>query len=131
MKTHFTFILLSIIISLPFVSSCEKGKKQLNLYENMNIDPNVIGIWGRYMGAIRGEGNSITLMYDTISFSSNNQGSIKLYEFSDLLSDGEFYYYTESDIIYLKFITYNKDEEWGYSILNDSLTIDKLGTYSR
>ena len=115
--------ILVVMILIPFcLFSCEKSESDdRELFPNtLPIDRELLGEWHRSF-SVRGDQNSIIIYTDYLRFKTTNFGSIRHYQFRDLLFFDTFQFYTKDDTIFLKYEEFC--DQWIYVIRNDSLLI--------
>jgi hypothetical protein len=120
------FIVLIIMIT-ALILSCEKSQK---VYSNKTFDNNLIGVW-KNTYSTRDLNNGITIFTDTLSFNSDNSGSWYMYRFSEPESKSSFNYFTENNLIHLKFKESGDQNLLTYEVRNDSLILSGTATFTK
>ncbi len=127
MKNNFAISSFIGIILILF--SCT-DKDHLDLYSSKSVDDLIIGKWNTsYIS--RDLNNGITAFYDTMTFSSNNHGYHKIYEFNTLYFSHSFQFYTEDSSLRIKYDQIEDEVLWTYTIQNDSLILKGNKIYKR
>jgi hypothetical protein len=127
MKANPKIYSVLVILITTIILSCEKSEDN---YSNKPIDNNLIGVWKKTYFT-RDWDNMITIFTDTLSFNNNNSGSWYMYRFSEAESKSSFNYFTENNLIHLKFKKYGDQNIWTYEVRNDSLILSGTATYTK
>jgi len=111
---------IQVLLILLTFAACTKINED---FSGQNIDNSLIGKWNKQYN-ITDPDNGITLLFDTIIFNSDNSGIWVRYRFSELDNSDPFYFYTEDENLYIKFVKNDVQNIWTYKIKNDTLTIE-------
>ena len=115
------------IILLLFACTNED---QIGGFSGKSVDDLIIGKWNTSYSS-RDLNNGITVLFDTRTFNSSNQGYHKIYEFNNIRFSNPFQFYTEGSSLHLKYDQIEDEVLWTYSILNDSLILKGNKIYKR
>jgi hypothetical protein len=115
------------IMLTALILSCEKSE---NDYSNKTIDTNLIGVW-KNTYSTRDLNNGITIFTDTILFNPDNSGSWYMYRFSEPESKSSFNFFTENNLIHLKFKESGDQNLLIYEVRNDSLILSGTATFTK
>jgi hypothetical protein len=127
MKASQKICLVLVILIAAIILSCEKSGDN---YSNKPIDNNLIGDWKKTYFT-RDWDNMITIFTDTLSFNNDNSGSWYMYRFSETESKSSFNYFTQNNLIHLKFKKSGDQNIWTYEVRNDSLILSGTATYTK
>jgi hypothetical protein len=127
MKVNQKIFTVLVIMLTALILSCEKSQDD---YSIKPIDTNLIGIW-KNTYSTRDLFNMITVFTDTLSFNSDNSGSWYMYRFSEPESKSSFNFFTENNLIHLKFKESGDQNLLIYEVRNDSLILSGTATFTK